>query len=348
MKILLHLTEQASNHHVVAVLGTWGSTGQKGFLLHPSSSIICSNVLKASAQVYDNVVELRFIISSIPVFNFAAAVAAGRLYNNRKKSFWKFLYIAMLGLILGSLACTAVFFMASYENYPSGYALKALHRIGLHMIICTHDVLENGRNLGYICNFSRVPAVFGNSHPLYFPAYNVELNLCLGGVTKNSDELRVHIDTFSAMNGISRFCEYNYPWSCNLTSKIAPLGIDCKVLVIGNRSDIFSFVRLRHYGHFPDVERSRQRRVQHVLTVRENPMSRGSHVGSILEAKLPCLLPPCVDLLFMISSSSLCQSLRRCRCTALKLFPSMLDKFQCHVMEDNFDSIATVALAPQF
>lgn len=59
-------------------------------------------------------------------------------------------------------ACTAVFFMASYENYPSGYALKSLHRIG--------------------------------------------------GVTKNSDELRVHIDTFSAMNGISRFCEYNYPW----------------------------------------------------------------------------------------------------------------------------------------
>ncbi|KAG5627089.1 hypothetical protein H5410_012307 [Solanum commersonii] len=106
--------------------------------------------------------ELRFIISSIPVFNFAAAVAASRLYNNRKKNFWKFLYIAMLGLILGSLACTTVFFMASYENYPSGYALKSLHRIG--------------------------------------------------GVTKNSDELMVHIDTFSAMNGISRFCEYNYPW----------------------------------------------------------------------------------------------------------------------------------------
>ncbi|XP_060219015.1 dol-P-Man:Man(7)GlcNAc(2)-PP-Dol alpha-1,6-mannosyltransferase [Lycium barbarum] len=106
--------------------------------------------------------ELRFIISSIPIFNFAAAVAASRVYNNRKKSLWKFLYIAMLGLMLGSLACTAVFFMASYENYPSGYALKALHRID--------------------------------------------------GVTKNSDELSVHIDTFSAMSGISRFCEDHYPW----------------------------------------------------------------------------------------------------------------------------------------
>ncbi|KAJ8565549.1 hypothetical protein K7X08_008125 [Anisodus acutangulus] len=105
--------------------------------------------------------ELRLIISSIPIFNFAAAVAASRVYNNRKKSFWKFMYIAMLGLMLGSLACTAVFFMAAYENYPSGYALKALHRIG--------------------------------------------------GVTKNSDELSVHIDTFSVMNGISRFCEDNYP-----------------------------------------------------------------------------------------------------------------------------------------
>nr|XP_009765386.1 PREDICTED: dol-P-Man:Man(7)GlcNAc(2)-PP-Dol alpha-1,6-mannosyltransferase isoform X3 [Nicotiana sylvestris] len=106
--------------------------------------------------------ELRFVISSIPIFNFAAAVAASRVYNNRKKRFWKFLYITMLGLMLGSLACTAVFFMASYENYPSGYALKPLHRIG--------------------------------------------------GITKNSDELWVHIDTFSAMNGISRFCEDNYPW----------------------------------------------------------------------------------------------------------------------------------------
>ncbi|XP_055817593.1 dol-P-Man:Man(7)GlcNAc(2)-PP-Dol alpha-1,6-mannosyltransferase isoform X3 [Solanum dulcamara] len=126
--------------------------------------------------------ELRFIISSIPVFNFAAAVAASRLYNNRKKSFWKFLYIAMLGFILGSLACTAVFFMASYKNYPSGYALKALHRIR--------------------------------------------------GVTKNSDELRVHIDTFSAMNGISRFCEYNYPWRTAILDRRLAQGMNHKAFII--------------------------------------------------------------------------------------------------------------------
>nr|GMD38171.1 dol-P-Man:Man(7)GlcNAc(2)-PP-Dol alpha-1,6-mannosyltransferase isoform X1 [Ipomoea batatas] len=106
--------------------------------------------------------ELRFIISSIPIFNLSAAIAASRLYNNRRKSFWNLLYIGMLGLILGSLGCTLIFFMASYENYPSGYALKALH--------------SRGNMSNYV------------------------------------NELQVHIDTFSAINGISRFCENDYPW----------------------------------------------------------------------------------------------------------------------------------------
>ncbi|KAA3469473.1 dol-P-Man:Man(7)GlcNAc(2)-PP-Dol alpha-1,6-mannosyltransferase isoform X1 [Gossypium australe] len=74
--------------------------------------------------------ELRFIISSVPIFNLSAAVAASRIYNNRKKSFWKFLNLIMLGLLLISLGCTIITFMASYENYPSGHALKELHQIG--------------------------------------------------------------------------------------------------------------------------------------------------------------------------------------------------------------------------
>ncbi|KAL3651184.1 dolichyl-P-Man:Man(7)GlcNAc(2)-PP-dolichol alpha-1,6-mannosyltransferase [Castilleja foliolosa] len=106
--------------------------------------------------------ELRFIISSLPMFNLSAAVAATRIYNNRKKGFWKYLYIAMLGLFVISLGCTIMTFMASYENYPSGYALKALH------------------NTAYLKN--------------------------------NSKEVWVHIDTFSAINGISRFCENDDPW----------------------------------------------------------------------------------------------------------------------------------------
>ncbi|GFP90502.1 dol-p-man:man(7)glcnac(2)-pp-dol alpha-1 6-mannosyltransferase [Phtheirospermum japonicum] len=106
--------------------------------------------------------ELRFIISSLPMFNLSAAVAASRIYNNRKKGFWKYLFVAMLGLFVISLGCTIVTFMASYENYPSGYAIKALH------------------NTGHLKN--------------------------------NSKEVCVHIDTFSAINGISRFCENDEPW----------------------------------------------------------------------------------------------------------------------------------------
>ncbi|GMP62159.1 hypothetical protein CsSME_00024360 [Camellia sinensis var. sinensis] len=112
--------------------------------------------------------ELRFIISSVPMFNLSAAIAASRMYvsflyyNNRRKNFWNLLYVVLLGLLMISLGYTIITFMASYENYPSGYALRDLHKNG-----------------------------------------------CL---TNNSNEQWVHIDTFSAMNGISRFCENDFPW----------------------------------------------------------------------------------------------------------------------------------------
>lgn len=105
--------------------------------------------------------ELRFIISSVPIFNLSAAVAASRIYNNRKKSFWNLLYIVLIGLLVISLGCSVITFMASYENYPSGYALRSLHKVGI-------------------------------------------------GHMKNTT--RVHVDTFSAMNGISRFCENDNQW----------------------------------------------------------------------------------------------------------------------------------------
>ncbi|KAG2260511.1 hypothetical protein Bca52824_079805 [Brassica carinata] len=106
--------------------------------------------------------ELRFIISSVPMLNLSAAVAASRIYKNRNKTIWKLANVVMLALFAISAGCTVFTFMASCNNYPSGYALKRLHQI---------------------------------SHPA-----NV------------MGEEWVHIDTFSAMNGISRFCENAFPW----------------------------------------------------------------------------------------------------------------------------------------
>lgn len=39
-------------------------------------------------------------------------------------------FVFMLILWWFSLGCSAIMFLASYDNYPGGYALKALHRIG--------------------------------------------------------------------------------------------------------------------------------------------------------------------------------------------------------------------------
>ncbi|THG12594.1 hypothetical protein TEA_011162 [Camellia sinensis var. sinensis] len=44
--------------------------------------------------------ELRFIISSVPMFNLSAAIAASRIYNNRRKNFWNLLYVVLLGLLM--------------------------------------------------------------------------------------------------------------------------------------------------------------------------------------------------------------------------------------------------------
>ncbi|KAF4364971.1 hypothetical protein G4B88_021788 [Cannabis sativa] len=112
--------------------------------------------------------ELRFIISSVPIFNLSAAIAANRIYNNRGKSYWKLLYFMMLGLLLVSLGCTAITFMASYENYPSGHALRNLHQIeeGIPLgelvqrnftyLITEHPAVDGFRCLFTVDGFSKV------------------------------------------------------------------------------------------------------------------------------------------------------------------------------------------------
>ncbi|KAG8082870.1 hypothetical protein GUJ93_ZPchr0014g46640 [Zizania palustris] len=71
--------------------------------------------------------ELRFVIGLITMLNVSAALAASRVYNNRRKAGWKLLYVLMINAFFASLGYTAVPFMASSNNYPGGYALKALH-----------------------------------------------------------------------------------------------------------------------------------------------------------------------------------------------------------------------------
>ncbi|THU54861.1 hypothetical protein C4D60_Mb11t00520 [Musa balbisiana] len=114
--------------------------------------------------------ELRFIIGSIPIFNVSAAITASRLYINKKKDGWRWLYIMLLGSFLVSLGCSVMTFIASYYNYPGAYALKALHQ---------------------------------------------------ADTSNTTKEKFVHIDAFTAMNGVSRFCENEYPWRYSKEEGIA-------------------------------------------------------------------------------------------------------------------------------
>ncbi|KAG6510153.1 hypothetical protein ZIOFF_028162 [Zingiber officinale] len=50
------------------------------------------------------------------------------VYINRKKDGWRWLYIILFGSLLISLGCSFMMFLASYNNYPGAYALKALHQ----------------------------------------------------------------------------------------------------------------------------------------------------------------------------------------------------------------------------
>ncbi|RRT70833.1 hypothetical protein BHM03_00027993 [Ensete ventricosum] len=114
--------------------------------------------------------ELRFIIGSIPMFNVSAAITASRLYINKKKDGWRWLYIMLLGSFLISLGCSVMTFIASYYNYPGAYALKALQQ---------------------------------------------------ADTSNTTKEKFVHIDAFTAMNGVSRFCENEYPWRYSKEEGIA-------------------------------------------------------------------------------------------------------------------------------
>ncbi|KAF7138049.1 hypothetical protein RHSIM_Rhsim07G0037600 [Rhododendron simsii] len=97
--------------------------------------------------------ELRFVISSVPMFNLSAAIAASRMDR------------------------------------------------GLHgcLYYCIGHIDHLHMRYSKASKESRL-----QSEKLVYPH--------VGSLTNNSTEQWVHIDPFSAMNGISRFCEYEFPW----------------------------------------------------------------------------------------------------------------------------------------
>lgn len=73
--------------------------------------------------------ELRFVLIGVPVLNVAAAAAAARVYNNRKKApFWRIANFGVMCMLGASLCVSLTMAAASYANYPGGHALRLLHK----------------------------------------------------------------------------------------------------------------------------------------------------------------------------------------------------------------------------
>ncbi|KAG5538759.1 hypothetical protein RHGRI_019344 [Rhododendron griersonianum] len=121
--------------------------------------------------------ELRFVISSVPMFNLSAAIAASRMYalQQQEKEFLEIASYHFAGIAHGQVGEFLCFKWNSCIDY------------NLHM------------RYSKASKESRL-----QSEKLVYPH--------VGSLTNNSTERWVHIDPFSAMNGISRFCEDKFPW----------------------------------------------------------------------------------------------------------------------------------------
>lgn len=76
--------------------------------------------------------ELRFIFPALPFFNAVAAMGLCKLHMYRKKDILT--RVCWLGAVCGlviSVVCTGVFTVASFHNYPGGYALHRFHSLQL-------------------------------------------------------------------------------------------------------------------------------------------------------------------------------------------------------------------------
>ena len=76
----------------------------------------------------DIIVQVRFLLPVLPVFNIASAAALARIWKNRHKPAWLLPGLAACLLVLGSTCATSVMLAVSRHNYPGGHALHELHQ----------------------------------------------------------------------------------------------------------------------------------------------------------------------------------------------------------------------------
>lgn len=155
----------------LAALGLWSYPSDVGLIVAPSV------VFVALYSVLPHK-ELRFIFYAIPSLNIAAASGLDFIYRQfrrryrdgclRKDKAVVHVFCAAICIAI-SVAMTCLSLAASIQNYPAAHALLALQRV------------ESSRGC--------------TGH------------LCAAGSRSALTSVRVHIDTESAMNGITRFLE---------------------------------------------------------------------------------------------------------------------------------------------
>ena len=118
-------------------------------------------VAVAFVALYSNLghKELRFLLPVLPLWNIAAAVGLAHLWRRRRASVPRGLAFAAAAAALAAGVATVVLALqASMANYPGGYALLQLHRLGAQH---AQHALAAGRNVSV--HVGVLPAMTGVS-----------------------------------------------------------------------------------------------------------------------------------------------------------------------------------------
>ncbi|KAK6162676.1 hypothetical protein DH2020_002517 [Rehmannia glutinosa] len=150
--------------------------------------------------------ELRFIISSLPMFNLSAAVAASRMYVDTVSG-------ENFRIVLLFILCSAIPSSLSVKTESGFTNLPSIWTVGSPAAV--FNPIKCNSAIGFLW-FAYAPK---GEEPCYLlvkykleTAYAHATQTTCWHLKNNSKEVWVHVDTFSAMNGISRFCENDEPW----------------------------------------------------------------------------------------------------------------------------------------